>query len=83
MKVLILFAHPAFQKSRSNSYMVKDLNKIEGVTFHDLYESYPEFDIDIDQEKKLCEEHDCIIFQHPFFTASFITEDLPYPFFQA
>ena len=67
MKVLILFAHPAFQKSRSNRFLVKDLDKFEGVTFHDLYESYPDFNIDIDYEKKLCEKHDVIIFQHPFF----------------
>ena len=61
MKVLILFAHPAFQKSRSNRFMVKDLDKIEGVTFHDLYESYPDYNIDIEYEKKLCENHDVII----------------------
>ena len=67
MKVLILFAHPAFQKSRSNRLLVKDLDKIEGVTFHDLYEMYPDFNIDIKHEKKLCEVNDVIIFQHPFF----------------
>lgn len=67
MKILILFAHPAFQKSFSNQELVKELRSLEGVTFHDLYEEYPEFDIDIDREKELLSKHDCIIFQHPFF----------------
>jgi len=67
MKILILFAHPAFQKSTVNKVLLKDINKINGVTFHDLYEHYPEFDIDISREKQLLAEHDCIIFQHPFF----------------
>ena len=67
MKVLILFAHPAFQKSFTNRTLVEDIEKIEGVTFHDLYETYPEFDIDLEKEKELLANHDCIIFHHPFF----------------
>lgn len=67
MKVLILFAHPAFQKSRANRELVKDINKIEGITFHDLYQSYPEFEIDVAREKEILSSHDCIVFHHPFF----------------
>jgi glutathione-regulated potassium-efflux system ancillary protein KefG len=67
MKVLILFAHPAFHKSKVNKILVDGLSELEGVTFHDLYEHYPEFDIDVKEEQKLLSEHDCIIFQHPIF----------------
>lgn len=67
MKVLVLFGHPAFQKSRVNQIMVKGVKKVEGVTFHDLYETYPDLDIDIDFEQQLLTEHDCIIFQHPLY----------------
>jgi glutathione-regulated potassium-efflux system ancillary protein KefG len=66
-KILILFAHPAFHKSFSNQVLVEDINKINGITFHDLYEEYPEFDIDVEREKELLSHHDCIIFHHPFF----------------
>lgn len=67
MKILILFAHPAFQKSVINRKLVEDLDSMNGVTFHDLYECYPEFDINVRQEQELVIEHDCIIFHHPMF----------------
>lgn len=67
MKVLILFAHPAFHKSHVNRVLIQGLSEIEGVTFHDLYEAYPEFDIDVEREQELLVQHDCIIFHHPFF----------------
>ena len=66
-KVLILFAHPALQKSRVNRVLAEKVRSLEGVTFHDLYEAYPEFDIDVEQEQTLLVDHDIIIFQHPFF----------------
>lgn len=47
--------------------MVTGISKIENVTFHDLYESYPEMDIDIDEEQRLMEENDCIVFHHPMY----------------
>lgn len=66
-KILILFAHPAFQKSRVNKILIQGLQDIDGVTFHDLYQAYPEMDIEIKVEQKLVEEHDVIIFHHPFY----------------
>jgi len=47
--------------------MVKQVLKVEGITFHDLYESYPDFDIDLDREQELLLQHDVIVFQHPFY----------------
>jgi glutathione-regulated potassium-efflux system ancillary protein KefG len=67
MNILILFAHPAFQKSRVNKVMVDGITHIEGVTFHDLYEEYPELDIDIKREQQLLADHDAIVFQFPLF----------------
>ena len=66
-KVLILFAHPAFEKSRVHKAMVKQVLKVEGITFHDLYEAYPDYDIDLDREQELLLKHDVIVFQHPFY----------------
>lgn len=66
-EILILFAHPAFQKSRVNKLLIKDIHKMEGITLHDLYQNYPEMDIDVNHEQKMLERHDIIIFHHPFF----------------
>lgn len=67
MKILILFGHPAYQRSRANKALAEGIQNIKNVTFHDLYEIYPEMDIDIDAEQKLIAAHDCIIFQHPMY----------------
>ena len=66
-KILVLFAHPSLQKSRINKVLIDGLDKLENVTFHDLYQSYPELDIDIPHEKELLEKHDIIVLHHPFF----------------
>ena len=66
-KILILFAHPAYQRSRINKVLADGLEKMEGVTFHDLYQQYAELDIDVGAEKELLLQHDIIIFHHPFF----------------
>lgn len=66
-KILILFAHPALQKSRVNKILIDGLEKIESVTFRDLYQFYPEIDIDVPEEQELLVRHDVIVFHHPFF----------------
>jgi glutathione-regulated potassium-efflux system ancillary protein KefG len=66
-KILILFAHPRFERSINNSSLVGHIPAIPEITFHDLYEKYPNFDIDIEYEKKLLEDHQVIIWHHPFY----------------
>lgn len=66
-KILILFAHPAFHKSRINAEMVRNVKNLEGVTLNDLYENYPDFFIDVAREKKLLVKHDFIVWHHPFY----------------
>ena len=66
-KILVLFAHPAFQKSRINKILIQGIDAMEGITFHDLYQAYPEMDIDVKPEQQLVDEHDVIIFHHPFY----------------
>jgi len=66
-RILVLFAHPAFQRSRVNRVLVAAARKAVGVTFHDLYEAYPDFDIDVAKEQELLLAHDFVVFQHPFF----------------
>jgi glutathione-regulated potassium-efflux system ancillary protein KefG len=66
-QVLILFAHPRFEQSKSNKALVQKVKKMEGVTFHDLYERYPDFHIDLTYEKELLSQHEVVIWQHPFY----------------
>lgn len=66
-RVLVLFAHPAFQKSRINRVLADSARAIDGVTFHDLYEAYPAFDLDVAREQAQLEAHDVVVFQHPFY----------------
>ncbi|WP_424964391.1 NAD(P)H-dependent oxidoreductase [Ekhidna sp.] len=66
-KILLLFAHPRFERSRVNKALIEKVRRKEGVTFHDLYEQYPDFNIDVVMEKSLLENHDIIIWHHPFY----------------
>jgi glutathione-regulated potassium-efflux system ancillary protein KefG len=69
-KVLILFAHPRFEKSKTNRALLAGVDKIEGVTLNDLYEQYPDFNIDIEREKNLLLAHEVIIWHHPLYMYS-------------
>ena len=40
---------------------------LDGVTFHDLYEVYPDFHIDVKHEQNLLLKNDIIVFHHPLF----------------
>jgi len=66
-KVLINFAHPAIARSKINAALRTAVEGLEGVTFNDLYATYPDFLIDVKREQNLCENHDVIIFQHPLY----------------
>ena len=69
-KILILFAHPRFEKSKTNRALLKNIEQVEGVTLHDLYEQYPDFNIEIDREKELLLAHQIIIWHHPLYMYS-------------
>ncbi len=66
-RVLILFAHPALEKSRVNRVLIDGLENKKGITFHDLYEAYPDMHIDVEREQGLLIDHDVIVMHHPFF----------------
>jgi glutathione-regulated potassium-efflux system ancillary protein KefG len=65
--ILILFAHPAFERSRVHRRLVEAVSDLPGVTFQDLYEAYPDFDVDVGREQELLRAHETIVLQHPFF----------------
>lgn len=66
-KILILFAHPTLEKSRINIKLTTAVKKLSDVTFNNLYESYPDFYIDVVREQQMLMMHDIIVWQHPFY----------------
>ena len=66
-RILILFAHPAFQKSRAQRQLLDVVRDLDAVTVNDLYEQYPDFNVDVAREQSLLLEHDVVVFQHPFY----------------
>lgn len=64
-RILVLFAHPLYEKSKVHRSLVNHIT--DCVTFHDLYETYPEFNIDVEKEKQLLLNHDIIVWQHPIY----------------
>lgn len=65
--VLVLFCHPVRHRSRVNDALVGAIADLPCVTVHDLYEAYPEYDIDVAHEQALLLAHDTIVMQHPFY----------------
>ncbi|MBW4482325.1 MAG: NAD(P)H-dependent oxidoreductase [Tildeniella torsiva UHER 1998/13D] len=66
-RILVLFAHPALNKSRINCQLLRAIADLEGVTLHDLYEEYPDFHIHVKREQQLLVDHDIVVWQHPFY----------------
>jgi glutathione-regulated potassium-efflux system ancillary protein KefG len=66
-RILILFAHPRYEKSLNNAGLLKSFPDSSDITIHDLYERYPDFNIDLDHEKDLLTSHNIIIWHHPFY----------------
>jgi glutathione-regulated potassium-efflux system ancillary protein KefG len=66
-KILILFFHPRFENSRVNKRLVDVAHTLDHVTIRDMYELYPDHNIEVKTEQALLMEHDIIIWQHPFY----------------
>ncbi|WP_426033014.1 NAD(P)H-dependent oxidoreductase [Caulobacter sp. DWP3-1-3b2] len=65
--VLLTLAHPALERSRANRALAKAAKGLGGVTLHDLYETYPDFAIDIEAEQEKLLAHDVIALQFPLY----------------
>lgn len=66
-RALIIYAHPAHQRSRANRALLERVSDLHNVTVHDLYETYPDFFIDVEAEQQLLLDHDLIVIQHPVY----------------
>jgi glutathione-regulated potassium-efflux system ancillary protein KefG len=66
-RTLLVFSHPALERTRVNWAMAEAAQTVEGVTFHDLYELYPDFAVDVDDEQQRLGEHEVIVLQFPLY----------------
>ena len=64
-RVLVLFAHAAPHRSRVNARLAAAARSVPGVHVHDLYETYPDFFIDVEREQALVAAADVVVFLHP------------------
>lgn len=67
-KVLIIVAHPNLEQSVVNKLWMEKLAQYpEQYTIHNLYDVYPDEEIDYLAEQALVEAHDHIVFQFPLY----------------
>ncbi len=67
MKILVLAAHPVMEASVVTRKLLAGVRREPGISVCDLYETYPDFNIDVAREQKRLEGTDIVIFQHPFY----------------
>ena len=65
--VLFIVAHPDINVSRANKVMASVAQGIDGVTVHDIYETYPDLFVNGAAERHLLEKADALVLQFPFF----------------
>lgn len=67
IRVLWNLIHPNILESHANRIIFDKIKELENVTVNNLYEKYPDFQIDVKKEQNLLVTHDMIVFQHPFY----------------
>jgi putative NADPH-quinone reductase len=63
--ILVLYAHPAPHRSPVNLRLADAARATPGVVVQDLYDSYPDFDIDAEHERALVQDARLLVFLHP------------------
>ena len=66
-RTLVIVAHPNLTNSRANATRLAEIEDLGNVTVHDLYQTYPDFDIDVAREQQLLREHDTVVLQFPLY----------------
>lgn len=66
-RILVLFAHPALERSRVQRRLLDAPLSLPEVELRDLYELYPDLYIDVAAEQAALTRSDAVIFQHPLY----------------
>ncbi|HEX2731454.1 MAG TPA: glutathione-regulated potassium-efflux system oxidoreductase KefF [Polyangiaceae bacterium] len=62
---LLVYAHPYPSRSQANRTLLEAVRDLEGLVTHSLYDSYPDFDIDVAKEQAALSAANVIVWQHP------------------
>lgn len=63
--IALVYAHPHPARSRANRVLVDAARAAPNITVRSLYDTYPDFDIDVAAERRLLVESELIVWQHP------------------
>ena len=63
--IALIYAHPHPARSRANRVLLDAARTVPGLLVHSLYDSYPDFEIDVAAERKLLLESELVVWQHP------------------
>ncbi|MCP5198071.1 MAG: NAD(P)H-dependent oxidoreductase [Gammaproteobacteria bacterium] len=63
--VVVLYAHPDGRRSTANRRLIEAVVDLPDVTIHDLYERYPDYDIDRPVEQAAVQKSALVILQYP------------------
>jgi glutathione-regulated potassium-efflux system ancillary protein KefG len=47
--------------------MIEQIKELDGITFHDLCDTYPDYHIHVRKEQELLLQHKIIVWHHPFY----------------
>jgi putative NADPH-quinone reductase len=68
MKTLVIVIHSDLENSVINKRWIEELKKSsDKYVVHELHRLYPDEIIDVEEEQRLLEMHDKIVFQFPFY----------------
>jgi glutathione-regulated potassium-efflux system ancillary protein KefF len=65
--IVLAYAHPHHARSRANRALLDAAASVPGVAVRNLYDLYPDFDIDVDAEQAALGAADAIVLQHPVY----------------
>lgn len=65
--ILVLQAHPYPDRSRANRALGLAIKDLPGVQIRSLYDLYPDFSIDVDEEQRALAACSTVVWQHPIY----------------
>lgn len=65
--ICLLYAHPYPDRSRANKALLKAVADLPGLDLRSLYDLYPDFAIDVEEEQRALTRARIIVLQHPFY----------------
>jgi glutathione-regulated potassium-efflux system ancillary protein KefF len=63
----LIFAHPYPTRSRANRVLLDAVRDLPDLEIHALYDRYPDFDIDVEEEQRALATASVVVWQHPMY----------------